>query len=65
MAYKRKYRKGAKITSLDELVKQECVYCYGRIVQNGWFCSWQVRTAEAYIQRGMVYYAERIGENEN
>lgn len=39
MSYKRKYRMGEKITSLDELVKQECVYCYGRIVQNGWFCS--------------------------
>lgn len=60
MAYKKKYRMGEKITSLDELIKQECVYCYGRIVQNGWFCSWQLRLAHKYIIRGCLYYAERI-----
>ena len=65
MAYKRKYRKGEKITSLDELMKQEFVYFRDKITHIGWFCGWQVRMAEAYIQSGMVYYAERISENEN
>ena len=65
MAYKRKYRKGEKITSLDELVKQEFVYFYDKITHIGWVCSWQLRLAHKYIIRGCLYYAERINENEN
>ena len=64
MAYKRKYRKGAKITSLDELVKQEFVYFYDKITHIGWAKSWQVRLALGYIERGCIYYAEKIEEDE-
>jgi hypothetical protein len=65
MAYKKKYRKGAKITSLDELIKQEFVYFYDKITHNGWFCSWQFRLAYKYLKSGRLYYAERIGEDED
>ena len=63
---KRKYRKGEKITSLDELAKQEFVYFCHKITHHGWFKSWQFRLAESYIRRGMVYYAVKIegGNNE-
>lgn len=60
MAYKRKYRKGDKITSLDELSKQEFVYFFNKITHSGWFLSWQFRLATRYIQRGWLYYAEKI-----
>ena len=60
MSYKRKYRKGAKITSLDELSKQEFIYCFDRIVHNGWFGSWQFSLARRYMERGWLFYAERI-----
>lgn len=59
--YKRKYRKGNKITSLDELAKQEFVYFFDKITHCGWFMSWQFRLATMYIERGWLYYAERIG----
>ena len=62
MAYKRKYRKGGTITSLDELSKQEFVYFYHKITHCGWFMSWQFRMAKLFIDRGCLYYAERIGD---
>jgi hypothetical protein len=64
MAYKRKFRKGEKITSLDELAKQEFVYFSDKITHHGWFCSWQFSLAKKYIERGYLYYAERITEDE-
>ena len=64
MAYKRKFRKGEKITSLDELAKQEFVYFWDKITHAGWFKSWQFRLADQYIQRGCLYYAERITDDE-
>lgn len=64
MAYKRKYRKGEKITSLDELMKQEFVYFHDKILNYGFFGSWQIRFAQFAIQNGKIFYAERIGENE-
>lgn len=60
MAYKRKYRKGEKITSLYELMKQEFVYFRDKILNYGIFGSWQIRLVEFYIQKGMMFYAERI-----
>lgn len=65
MAYKRKYRKGEKITSLDELMKQEFVCFHDKILNYGFFGSWQIRFVQFYIQKDMLFYAERIGENEN
>lgn len=66
---KRKYRKGDKITSLDELVKQEFIYFFDKITHNGWFMSWQFRLAKMYIDRGFLYYAikeeQRSVPNEN
>ena len=60
MAYKRKYRKGKQITSLDELSKQKFVYFYDKITHCGWFLSWQFRMADSLLKRGVLYYAERI-----
>ena len=59
MAYKRKYRKGNPITSLDELSKQEFIYFYDKITHRGWFMSWQFRMAKSFIDRGVLYYAEK------
>lgn len=60
MAYKRKYRPGDKITSLDELEKQEFIYCNGKIMNNGWFMSWPFRLARDYIKWGSLIYAVKI-----
>lgn len=58
MAYKRKYCKGDKIKSLDELAKQKFVYFYDKITHNGWFMSWQFRLAKHFLERGCLFYAE-------
>lgn len=54
---KRKYKKGERITSLDELVKQEFVYWNDKITHHGWFKSWQLRMTEDAIKRGIIYKA--------
>ncbi len=59
MAYKIKYRKGEKISSLDELAKQEFIYFHDKITHYEWFLSWQFRLASLYINRGWLYYAEK------
>lgn len=61
---KRKYRKGGKITSLDELAKQEFVYIFDKITHRGWFGSWQFSLAKRYIDRGWLYYAVKNGGEE-
>ena len=59
MSYKRKYRPGNKITSMDEIVKQQFIYCNGKIIHEGWFKSWPFRLAESYIHWGSLRYAEK------
>lgn len=54
---KRMYRKGRKITNIDELVKQEFIYFHHKITHNGWFLSWPVRLANDYIHRGILFTA--------
>ena len=61
----KKIPKGEKITSLDELAQQKFIYFFDKITHNGWFMSWQVSLAKRYIERGCLYYAERIGGEEN
>lgn len=55
---KRKWRRGPHILSLDELVRQEVVYWWGKPTARGWFLSWQFRmAAHAVGKRGSVFYA--------
>lgn len=63
MAYKRKYRKGKQIISLDELSKQEFVYFFDKITHCGWFMSWQLRLAKRYVERGYLFRAEKRGDD--
>ena len=62
MAYKRKFKKGDIITSLDELASQKWIYVFNKITHNGWFMSWQFRMAKQFLERGVLYYAERTNE---
>lgn len=65
MMYKRKYTKGEKITSLDELVQQEFVYWHDKITHQGWVTSWQLRMACLAIQNGVIFKAIKVPiENE-
>ena len=51
------YHKGGKITSFDELVKQEFIYDRDKLVHHGWFMSWQIRMTMTAMQRGVLHYA--------
>lgn len=57
LSYKRKYRPGGRISSMDELIKQEFIYCNGKILHNSWVKSWPVRLASSYIEWGSLRYA--------
>ena len=61
--YKRKYKKGDVIKSLDELMAQDFVYYYDKISNVGWFSSWQLRWAKTMIEGGKLHKAVR-GEGE-
>lgn len=65
MAYKRQYRKGELISSIDELYSQEFVYSRDKIMHHGWFASWQIRAAYNAIRRGEIHKAIKIQEDNN
>lgn len=61
---KRKYKPGSYIISLDDLMKQEFVYCAGKLVNKGWFGSWQLRYANSELARLRIREAKKIEDNE-
>lgn len=61
---KRKYEPGGYIISLDKLMKQEFVYCAGKLVHKGWFGSWQLRYANSELARLRIREAKKIEGNE-
>jgi hypothetical protein len=56
----KKYRKGAKVTSLNELMEQEFVYWWNKITPKGWFQNWQLRMAQQAIDSGCIRLAVKI-----
>ena len=63
MAYKRKYKPGETIKSLDELSEQEFVYIHEKIYHRGWCASMQFRLVKSLMDDGHIRKAERIGED--
>lgn len=62
--YKRKFRKGGHILSLDELARQDFVYWMDKIQPRCWFMSWQFRMAKNAIgERGVIFYAIKEDSN--
>ena len=59
----RKYKPGCYIISLDDLMKQEFVYCAGKLVHKGWFGSWQLRYANSELARLRIREAKKIEDN--
>lgn len=58
---KRKYTKGDRIHSLDELSNQTFVIfdneCYRKTYHCGWICSMQIMVVKKMIDSGYLYYA--------
>ena len=67
-----KYKKGRRIKSLDDMMKQPCVIQWHRnqwkrfgddegvTVPNGWFQCWQLRYAMSEIKFGNLFVARRV-----
>ena len=62
--YRRRYRPGPKITSLNELAEQDFVYWGNKITPLGWFMSWQIQLAQHAINGGWLRAAIKQ-EDEN
>lgn len=52
-----KYIKGEPITCVDELMKQEFIYFYDRLVPFGWFQDWQIGWARLVCKSNLVFEA--------
>jgi len=63
--YKKKYAKGEPITSLDELMKQDVVFWFNKVVPKGWFQNWQMRLAQSYVTYKHLFKAVKIKEADN
>lgn len=62
---RRKYRKGDKINSLDELMTQEFAFFMDKVYHVGWFGSWQIKLASSWIKQGRVFYAVKEEKDED
>ena len=59
---KAKYKKGERITSLDEFIEQEFVYFPYGIRHRGYAQSQQIRQVSNMIKSGRLYKAIKISE---
>lgn len=55
----RKYRKGGKITSFDELVGCEFIYIHDKITHRAWFMSYQFMYLYQQMAAGFLFRADR------
>lgn len=57
-----KHKPGSYIISLDHLMKQELVYCGGKLLHKGFFGNWQLWYAEAELARLRIREAVKVEE---
>ena len=51
----KKYRKGERIKSLEEMLAQEFVMCHDKVYHRAWVRQWQINLAEQWIKMGVLY----------
>lgn len=65
----KKYTPGQRITSADELLKQDIIYFvsggFCKPYHKGWFLSWPLRTVLYYLEKGVLYRADKVQEVDN
>ena len=62
MAYKRKYKCGKRIKTLDEFSKCEFVWVHDKVYHRDWAQSWHFRDVLYLLKAGNLYKAEKIKE---
>lgn len=67
MAYKKKYKKGAPIQSLEEIIvlfnTRDFIWVHGKAYHYGWWSSWSVMEFSRKIWRGAIFYVEKTGDD--
>lgn len=56
-----KYKKGSRITCIEELVKQDVVFFRDKVLHRSFFQSWQIHYAIVQIEKGVLFRAEKGG----
>ena len=56
-----RFRKGGRILTLDELVKQKIIFVSDSLVHNEKFMDWTVETARQGLEQRVLYYAIKDG----
>lgn len=54
-----KFKAGEQLRSLDEIAKQEFIFCRHKIYHRGWFMSWPVRSLLQLAEGGAIFGAVR------
>jgi hypothetical protein len=62
--YKRKYKKGEVINSIDELINQDFIYFESTVYHKGWFMSWQFRIILNWLKAKRIYKAVKIEDTQ-
>ena len=62
MKSRRRYKRGERITSLDELYKSDFIWWRGKVYHKGWFSSWQFRYVYMQLNGVGIYKVEKIVE---
>lgn len=59
------YEEGEVLYSLDEIVKQECIFCRGELYHKSWFSCWQLYQLMLNVDAGHIRRAiDRRATNE-
>lgn len=61
---KKKFKKGAPVTSLDDFMKHPYFIVNGKTFCAGWCRGWQLNTAMRYAKSGEAFIAERLTNEE-
>lgn len=54
------FEAGEPLYSLDEIAKQEFVFCNGHLYHTGWFMSWQTRSLYNLAKAGKILRAKKV-----
>lgn len=61
----KKYEEGELIQDMNELLQQEFIYMHNKIYHKGWFCSWQIQSAQQYIKHKLLRKAVKKESDSN
>ena len=56
---KARYEQGEMIESIEELAKQDFIYCRNKIIPKGFFQNWSLHYCLRELDLGSLYYANR------